>query len=172
MKCSPNNILFQLVTGTIHIHSILHVFSKIGLATPLCLLVLVRNKIFIFQNLPFFIIKICRSPCVRWTKVWRFYCPSQPKFFYTISFVFFHRFSETEAIAVLAMLVSQYKFTIKEEPQFASETFEERKSRILSPQHYLTLAYVLKKNSFFMSLLIKTGYLLRPICVPLTFTRR
>jgi hypothetical protein len=30
------------------------------------------------------------------------------------------------------MLVSQYKIAIKEEPQFAGETFEERKSRVLS----------------------------------------
>ena len=55
----------------------------------------------------------------------------------------YYRFAETEATAVLAMLVSQYKFKIKEEPQFVSETFEERKSRILSVSHYLTLAYVL-----------------------------
>ena len=63
-------------------------------------------------------------------------------------FLFFsiilHRFAETEGTAVLAMLVSRTKkITIKEEPQFASETFEERKSRILSARLGLTLAYVL-----------------------------
>ena len=49
------------------------------------------------------------------------------------------RFAETESTAVLAMLVSQYKITIKEEPQFAGETFEERKSRVLSVGQGLTL---------------------------------
>ena len=56
----------------------------------------------------------------------------------------FRRFGETEGTAVLAMLVSQYKITIKEEPQFADETFEERKSRVLSAHLALTLAYVLQ----------------------------
>ena len=68
------------------------------------------------------------------------FTPFQSKHFLnTISFVFLLRFAETESIAVLAMLVSQYKITIEEEPQFAGETFEERKSRILSVQHGLTL---------------------------------
>ena len=57
-------------------------------------------------------------------------------------FTLFFRFAETEAIAVLAMLVSHYRITIKEEPQFAGETFEERKSRILSARLGLTLTYV------------------------------
>jgi len=61
------------------------------------------------------------------------------------------KFSETEGIAVLTMLVSQYKITIKDEPQFAGETFEERKSRILSARGGLTLT---------------------PVRVPLVFTRR
>ena len=71
--------------------------------TPFCLLVLVRNKNFTFQNLLFFIIKICRSLCVHWTKVWRFSCPSQPKKNLYHFFCYF-RFGETEVIAVLAML--------------------------------------------------------------------
>ena len=57
---------------------------------------------------------------------------------------FFNRFGETESLAVLAMIVSQYKITIKEEPQFAGETFEERKLRVLSGHQILTLTYVLK----------------------------
>ena len=36
-----------------------------------------------------------------------------------------YRFFETEGIAILTMLVSQYKLSIKGEPQFAHETFEE-----------------------------------------------
>ena len=40
------------------------------------------------------------------------------------------RFSDTEGIAVMTMLVSRYKIEVKEEPEFAGETFEERYSRI------------------------------------------
>ena len=48
------------------------------------------------------------------------------------------RFFETEGIAILTMLVSQYKIEIKEEPQFAAETFEERKARVLASKPGLT----------------------------------
>jgi hypothetical protein len=84
---------------------------------------------------------------VHWTKVCEF-IPFQSKhFFYnTIDFL---RFAETESTAVLTMFVSQFKITIKEEPQFAGETFEERKSRILSARQGLTLSYVLKQPLFF-----------------------
>ncbi|KAF8801152.1 cytochrome P450 [Phlegmacium glaucopus] len=61
------------------------------------------------------------------------------------------KFAETEAIAVLSTLVSQFKINIKEEPQFAAETFEQRKTRILAERLGLALA---------------------PARVPLTFTRR
>jgi hypothetical protein len=40
------------------------------------------------------------------------------------------RFFETEGIAILTMLVSRYKIEVKEEPEFAGETFEERYARI------------------------------------------
>jgi hypothetical protein len=52
------------------------------------------------------------------------------------------RFSETEAIAVLTMTILRYKVTIKEEPQFAGETFEQRKERILLTKNMVTLTYV------------------------------
>ena len=52
------------------------------------------------------------------------------------------RFFETEGIAVLTILVSQFKITVKEEPQFAHETFEERKARILACHAGLTVTYV------------------------------
>jgi hypothetical protein len=42
------------------------------------------------------------------------------------------RFFETEGIAIMTMLVSKYKIEVKEEPEFAGETFEERYSRITS----------------------------------------
>lgn len=37
------------------------------------------------------------------------------------------------------MLVSRYKIEVKEEPEFAGETFEERKERILKAKGGLTL---------------------------------
>ncbi|EIM88971.1 cytochrome P450 [Stereum hirsutum FP-91666 SS1] len=61
------------------------------------------------------------------------------------------RFFETEGIAILIMLISRYKVTVKEEPQFANETFEERKARVLAAKPVLTLS---------------------PTRVPLTFTKR
>ncbi|ETW77984.1 cytochrome P450 monooxygenase 13 [Heterobasidion irregulare TC 32-1] len=61
------------------------------------------------------------------------------------------RFFETEGIAILTMLMSRYKVTIKEEPEYAHETFEERKARILNA---------------------KPGLTLTPIRVPLVFTKR
>ena len=42
------------------------------------------------------------------------------------------RFFETEGIAVMTMLISKYKIEIKEEPEFAGETFEERYARIMA----------------------------------------
>ena len=71
---------------------------------------------------------------------------------------------------MLTMLVSQYKITIKEEPKFAGETFEERKSRILSVRAGLTLSYVLEQPFSFISGLMKVLY--RPVRVPLVLTRR
>ena len=113
---------------------------------PLCLLVLV-SSFFTFQNLPFFSFTLSKyvgaRACIG-RKYVDFNLSNQSVFFCTILFFFFSRFAETESTAVLAMLVSHYKFTIKEEPQFVSETFEERKSRILSVRQVLTLTYVLK----------------------------
>ncbi|KAF9530339.1 cytochrome P450 [Crepidotus variabilis] len=61
------------------------------------------------------------------------------------------KFFETEGIAILTMLISKYKISVKEEPQFSNETFEQRKARILKTGQAFTLS---------------------PIRVPLTFTRR
>lgn len=52
----------------------------------------------------------------------------------------FLRFFETEGIAILTMLIARYKVEIKEEPEFASETFDERRTRILNVKQGLTLA--------------------------------
>ncbi|KAF8897050.1 cytochrome P450 [Gymnopilus junonius] len=61
------------------------------------------------------------------------------------------KFFETEGIAILTLLVSHYKISVKEEPQFAGETFEQRKSRILAARAGLTVT---------------------PLRVPLVFSRR
>ncbi|KAE9404561.1 cytochrome P450 [Gymnopus androsaceus JB14] len=50
------------------------------------------------------------------------------------------KFFETEAVAVLAMLVLKYKFKVKEEPKFVSETFEQRKARVLASKPGLTMS--------------------------------
>ncbi|KAF9048962.1 cytochrome P450 [Panaeolus papilionaceus] len=49
------------------------------------------------------------------------------------------RFAEIEAIVILTMLASKYKITVKEEPQFANETFEQRKARVLACDTGLTV---------------------------------
>ncbi|KAA1472086.1 cytochrome P450 [Dentipellis sp. KUC8613] len=61
------------------------------------------------------------------------------------------RFFETEGIAILTMLISRYRVEVKEEPEFANETFEERKARVLAS---------------------KPGLTQTPIRVPLVFKRR
>lgn len=52
------------------------------------------------------------------------------------------RFAETEGVAVLTLLISRYTISIKDEPQFVGETYEQRKARVLDAQSILTLAYV------------------------------
>jgi cytochrome P450 len=61
------------------------------------------------------------------------------------------RFSETEGTAVMTMLVSRYKIEVKEEPEFAGETFEERYARITA---------------------FDQGLSTTPVRVPLVFTKR
>jgi hypothetical protein len=48
------------------------------------------------------------------------------------------RFFETEGIAIMTILMSRYKIEIKEEPEFAGETFEERYARITAFDQGLT----------------------------------
>ncbi|KAH6912980.1 614/534 cytochrome P450 [Coprinopsis sp. MPI-PUGE-AT-0042] len=61
------------------------------------------------------------------------------------------KFFETEGIAVLTMIISRYKVTVKNEPQFAGETFEQKRARITAS---------------------KIGVTVTPLRVPLVFTRR
>lgn len=49
------------------------------------------------------------------------------------------KFFETEGIAILTKMISRYKIEVKEEPQFAGETFEQKKARILKTRLVLTL---------------------------------
>ncbi len=44
------------------------------------------------------------------------------------------RFTETESVVAVAMIILRYKVTIKEEKRFASETFEQKKTRVLRGQ--------------------------------------
>lgn len=49
-----------------------------------------------------------------------------------------YRFSETEATAILAVLLSRYHIEVKEEPQFANETFVQRRERVLEAKAGIT----------------------------------
>ncbi len=40
---------------------------------------------------------------------------------------------------MLTMIISRYKVEVRDEPQFAGETFEQRKARLLKSQHSLTV---------------------------------
>ena len=77
----------------------------------------------------------CRRPClsretVRAVAVY-FTNAANPSW---ISF----RFFETEGIAIMTTLLSRYKIEVKEEPEFASETFEERYARITAFDQAIT----------------------------------
>ncbi|KAF7983462.1 hypothetical protein HWV62_21746 [Athelia sp. TMB] len=61
------------------------------------------------------------------------------------------RFFETEGIAILTMMVSRYKIDVMDEPQFAGESFVQKKERVLKSHSGLTQT---------------------PVRVPLVFTRR
>ncbi|KAK0188439.1 cytochrome P450 [Armillaria mellea] len=60
-------------------------------------------------------------------------------------------FAETEAIAIITLLISRYKIEVTEDPQFRGESFEEKKKRLLKS---------------------KGGLSLTPVRMPLTFRRR
>ncbi|OSX59381.1 hypothetical protein POSPLADRAFT_1059568 [Postia placenta MAD-698-R-SB12] len=49
------------------------------------------------------------------------------------------RFSEMEAVAALTYIITRYRVEVKEEPQFAAETFEQRKERLLTCKTAITL---------------------------------
>ncbi|TEB38356.1 cytochrome P450 [Coprinellus micaceus] len=52
------------------------------------------------------------------------------------------KFFESEGIAALALFLMRYKISIKEELQFATETFEQRRARVLSARGGITVTCV------------------------------
>ena len=48
-------------------------------------------------------------------------------------------FSETESIAVLTLLIARYRVEVRDEPQFAGESFEQRRARLLKSKLSVTL---------------------------------
>ncbi|KAN0127113.1 cytochrome P450 monooxygenase [Lactarius tabidus] len=48
------------------------------------------------------------------------------------------RFFETESIAAITMMMLRYRVEVKEEPEFVSETFEQRFARVTASEQYLT----------------------------------
>ncbi|KAI5119153.1 hypothetical protein M0805_005232 [Coniferiporia weirii] len=61
------------------------------------------------------------------------------------------RFAETEATAILTVLIAHYRVEVMNEPQFTAETFEQRRERVLSA---------------------KAGITTTPVRVPLVFKKR
>lgn len=80
------------------------------------------------------------------------------------------RFAETQIVAALTTLVQNYKVTVKEEPQFAHETLEQREKRILRTNAGLTTTYA----HFIPLNLWDYGihHFHRPVRIPLVFTKR
>jgi hypothetical protein len=76
---------------------------------------------------------LCRCPRLRWETVRIVVVKLRAEYSHASS-----RFSETEAIAVINMIVSRYRFEVKEEPEFAGETFEQRYARITAFEQYIT----------------------------------
>lgn len=83
------------------------------------------------------------------------------------------RFAELESIVAITMLLQHYKITVKEDPEFAGERFEQKKERVLDAKLVLTLTSV----AFLLCFCVDCGLLIpvaftRPVRVPLVFTRR
>lgn len=71
----------------------------------------------------------------------------------------------------MSIIISRYKVTVKEEAEYAHETFEERKKRVLQSRAGITVTYVLRLSAVYMSHEC-SFQLFRPIRVPLMFTKR
>jgi hypothetical protein len=49
------------------------------------------------------------------------------------------RFFETEAIAILTVLLKEWKVSVKKDPQFANETVEQSRERYTRSKPFITL---------------------------------
>ncbi|KZT05609.1 cytochrome P450 [Laetiporus sulphureus 93-53] len=49
------------------------------------------------------------------------------------------RFSETEGVAILTYMIKHFRVDVRDEPQFAHETFQQRKARLLNSKAAITL---------------------------------
>lgn len=67
------------------------------------------------------------------------FCIASAPFMPTQLYYFILRFAELENLVFLSMLVMKYKVSIKPEPEFACESFEEKKKRIFKYYHGLTI---------------------------------
>lgn len=61
------------------------------------------------------------------------------------------KFSETEAIVVITKIVSRYTIKIAEDPNFAGESFEQRKARVMALTPGMTTTYVSRSLSQYFS---------------------
>lgn len=61
--------------------------------------------------------------------------------------IFIDRFAELESMVVLAMMVKNYKISVKQEPQFANETVEQTRARIFELTYGVTQTYVFNLTS-------------------------
>lgn len=50
-----------------------------------------------------------------------------------------YRFAELESMVAITMILQKYKITVKDDPKFAGETFEQKKERVLETKEGLTL---------------------------------
>jgi hypothetical protein len=78
------------------------------------------------------------------------------------------RFFETESIAAITMMMLRYRVEVKEEPEFVSETFEQRFARVTASEQYLTNTYAMS----LLSCLPQPELSLSPSRVPLVFKKR
>lgn len=68
------------------------------------------------------------------------------------------------------MILQKYKITVKEDPAFVGETFEQKKDRVLKMTQGLTLTYV--SSAAYLCLILTIDAPRRPVRTPLVFTRR
>jgi hypothetical protein len=124
-----------LVTGQIHMRSSLKDSSGTGLGIASCPLAVVGaslHPVSICHNIP------RRHEKLHWSKVSPLISLDRAPW----SYCTLHRFSETESVVILTLLISQFRVKLPDEPQFAHETLEQKKERLFSSKVKITLTYV------------------------------